>query len=177
MLLSRRLCRDAGCCSGLAGRCVALPVMGALWGKEGEAWRQAPGRIGVVCQEEPAESRKARNSNPGSPSSAPTPSSPRPGGLHMHCRFSPHSRLHTKILIHNLDMNARGLFLHQHTSLHTSPIAFTLFSHHYYTHFTLIFLCVSHAWLGNFCNGHHVVNIVLGVDACRIPFKPKRISS
>lgn len=144
MVLSRRLCRDAGCCSGLAGRCVALPVMGALRGKEGEAGRQAPVRIGVICQEEPAESRKARNKNPGSPSSAST-FSPPPGGLHMHCRFSPRSRLHRKILIHNLDMNGRGLFFPQHTSLHTSPTAFTLFSHHYYTHFTLILLHISHA--------------------------------
>lgn len=149
MLLSKRLRRDSGCCSGLAGSCVALPVMGALWEKEGEARRQAHVRIGVIYQEGPAERKKAKNSNPGSPSSAPSRSSPPHEAVLIHSRFSTHSRLHTKILIRNWDMNGRGLILPQHSSLHTSPVLFTLFSYHYDTHFTLILLHISHAWLGS----------------------------
>lgn len=75
--------------------------------------------------------------------------------------LAPHSRLHTKILIRNLHMYGRGLFIPQHTSLHISPAVFTLFSHHYHTHFTLILSHISHAWQGSFlywasCCQHHL---------------------
>lgn len=89
MLLSKTLCRDAGCCSGFAGSCAALPLRGVLCGKEGEVGLQAPVTIGVVCQEGPAERRKAKNSNSGSPFSAHTRSSPPPEAMQMHSRFSP----------------------------------------------------------------------------------------
>lgn len=89
MLLTQRLCRDAGCCSGLAGGCVALSVTGALWGKEGEAGRQARVGIGVICQEGPAERSKAENSNPGSPSSAATRSSPPPEAMCVYSSSAP----------------------------------------------------------------------------------------
>lgn len=88
--------------------------------------------------------RKGKNSNPGSPFLAPTHSSPRPRAMHMHPRFSPpqpfpHINPHPY-----LHMYGRGLFSPQHTSIHTSPVVFTLFSHHYYTPFTPILLHICH---------------------------------
>lgn len=154
MFLSKRLCRDARCCPGLEMPDAALGSLAAALSSL--CWMLCEERRELGCKllwesvscvrrgQHTEAGRKGKNSNPRSPFSAPTHSSPPPQPMHMPPRFSPpqpfphinpHPYLHTY---------GKGLFSPQHTSLHTSPV-FTLFSHHYHTPFTLILLHICHA--------------------------------